>query len=64
MDNYEKPWQVMPAKIIELALEHAEKETDFDHQISFLLLDVGVELILKGYLANKKHDVEKMNFPE
>jgi hypothetical protein len=59
-----KPWQVMPAKIIKMALEHADKETDFDHQISFLLLDIGVENALKTYLVNKKQDVEKLYFDE
>src|SRR5258706_12236049 len=61
--EYERPWQVMPAKIIKLALEHAKKDNDFDHQVSFLLLDIGVETALKVYLVNKKQDVEKLNFP-
>ncbi len=60
----ERPWQIMPAKIIELALEHAKKVDDFDHQVAFLLLDIGVETALKAYLINKKHDVEKIVFPE
>jgi hypothetical protein len=59
-----KPWQVMPAKIIKMALEHAEKGTDFDHQISFLLLDIGVEITLKTYLVNKNQNVDHLNFKD
>ena len=66
MNNHEseRPWQIMPAKIIRLALEHAKKDDDFDHQVAFLLLDIGVETALKAYLINKKQDVEKIVFPE
>lgn len=62
--DYERPWQVMPAKIIKLALEHAEKDNDFDHQVAFLLLDIGVETALKTFLISKGHNVEKIFFPE
>lgn len=62
--EYERPWQVMPAKIIKLALEHAEKDDDFDHQVAYLLLDIGVEAALKALLVNKGHNVEKIFFPE
>jgi len=64
MKEYEKPWQVLPAKIVQLANEHASKNTDFDHQLAFLLLDVGVETALKVYLINKKLDVEKIYFSD
>ncbi len=64
MQEYEKPWQVMPAKIIVLAKEQASKDTDFDGQLAFLLLDIGVEAALKTYLINKKQDVEKILFPD
>ena len=64
MDQFEKPWQAMPSRIISLALAHAEQTTDFDHQLAFLLLDVGVETSLKTYLINRKIDVEKIVFPE
>jgi len=62
--EYESPWQVMPAKIIKLALEHAEKKDDFDHQVAYLLLDIGVEAALKAYLVNQGHNVEKIFFPD
>ena len=52
--KFAKPWQAMPSRIISLALEHAQQNTDFDHQLAFLLLDVGVESALKTYLINKK----------
>ncbi len=64
LENFAKPWQAMPSRIISLALEHAHQNTDFDHQLAFLLLDVGVESALKTYLINKKQDVEKIVFPE
>jgi len=62
--KYERPWQVMPAKIIKLALEHANKDNDFDDQVAYLLLDTGVEAALKIYLINQKQDVEYIKFPE
>jgi len=64
MEKFEKPWQAMPSRIISLALRHAEKTTDFDHQLAFLLLDIGVESTLKTYLINRKVDVEKIVFPD
>jgi hypothetical protein len=63
-EKFAKPWQAMPARIISLALEHAQQNTDFNHQLAFLLLDVGVESALKTYLVNKKQDVEKIVFPD
>lgn len=63
-EKFAKPWQAMPSRIISLALEHAQQNTDFDHQLAFLLLDVGVESALKTYLINKKQDVEKIIFPD
>lgn len=64
LEKFAKPWQAMPSRIICLALEHAQQNTDFDHQLAFLLLDVGVESALKTYLINKKQDVEKIVFSE
>jgi hypothetical protein len=64
VDKYERPWQVMPAKIIKLALEHAEKNNDFDHQVAYLLLDIGVETALKVFLENKGQNIENLKFPE
>ena len=62
--EFDRPWQVMPAKVIKLALEHAKKKNDFDHQVAFLLLDIGVEAALKAYLVNRGHNVEKIFFPD
>lgn len=62
--EYEKPWQIMPAKIIKLALEHVEKGNDFNHQVAFLLLDIGVETALKVYLINKGHAIGYIKFPD
>lgn len=63
--KFEKPWQVMPARVIELGIKHAKKESDFDHQVGFLLLDIGVEAALKIFLiANKNEDLEFIRFPE
>ncbi len=64
MERSSKPWHAMPSRIISLALVHAEQDTDFDHHLAFLLLDVGVETTLKAYLIGKKQDVEKIVFPE
>lgn len=62
--EYERPWQVMPAEIIKLALTHAQKDTDLDHQVAYLLFDIGVEAALKTFLVNRKHDVEYIRFPD
>jgi len=64
MEKFVKPWQVVPLRIISLALVHAEKNTDFDHQFAYLLLDIGIETILKTYLINRKIDVDKFVFSE
>jgi hypothetical protein len=64
MNNLDKPWQIMPAKLIKLGVSHADKDTDFDHQLAFLLLDVGVETVLKTYLVQKKQNVDNITFPD
>lgn len=64
LEKFAKPWQAMPSRIISLALVHARQKTDFDQQLAFLLLDVGVESALKTYLINRKQDVEKIFFPD
>ncbi len=51
MNTTLKPWQVMPANIFKLALEHSKKGNDFDDQVAFLLLDVGVETTFKTFLS-------------
>ncbi len=64
MNKLDKPWQIMPAKLIKLGVSHADKDTDFDHQLAFLLLDIGVETVLKTYLVQKKQIVENISFPD
>lgn len=44
------PWQNGPTELICYAIEHLYKNTDFDKRIAYLLLDVGVETLLKTYL--------------
>ena len=56
------PWQSTPALLISYALELMEKEGDADHQIAYLLIDVGIETIFKNFLSldrNKKDGIEK-----
>ncbi len=53
-DNTEviqSPWQRTPAKLISYGVEHSKKKGDFDRQIGFLLLDVGVETLFKVFLG-------------
>lgn len=44
------PWQSGPTEILTYALNHFHNSTDPDRRIAFLLLDVGVETVLKTYL--------------
>lgn len=46
----EHPWQSGPTELINHALDHLHKGTDFDHRIAFLLLDLGVETLFKTFL--------------
>jgi len=59
------PWQNGPTELIEFAIEHLHKETEFDQRISFLLLDVGVEILFKTFLTLPS-DVTgvKLKFPD
>lgn len=55
----------MPTKVIELGLHHSKNNSDFDRQVAFLLLDIGVESALKVFLMNKKDDdIEYIKFPD
>jgi hypothetical protein len=45
------PWQTVPAELICHAMEHLERDTEFDHRIAFLLLDLGVETLLRTFLG-------------
>lgn len=47
-------WKIAPAKFIAHAIEHAGKDSDFDHQMAFLLLDIGIENLLKSYLKHRQ----------
>lgn len=45
------PWQNGPAELLAHAIEHLHNQTDFDQRLAFLLVDVGVETLLKTYLS-------------
>ena len=45
------PWQSTPTKLIFYAIDHIDRNTEFDHQIAFLLLDVGIETMFKVFLS-------------
>jgi hypothetical protein len=47
MIKTEFPWQTLPANLIAYGNEHSEKDSEFEQQVGFLLLDVGVETTLK-----------------
>jgi hypothetical protein len=65
MKDFEQPWHAMPSNVIELGLDYSKKESDFDHQIAFLLLDVGVEAALKSFLSySGDTNLEYVKFPE
>jgi hypothetical protein len=51
MAEFDRPWQVTASKLISHAKEHAKKNTDFDKQMAYLLVDVGVETLFKAYLT-------------
>lgn len=50
MVKTQHPWQVGPTELIEFALEHMHKASDFDRRLGFLVLDVGVETLIKTVL--------------
>ena len=67
--SLEHPWQKSPTQLILYAEELMNNESDFDHQVAFLLIDVGVETMFMTYLSlpddvirskNKYH--ERMKF--
>ena len=45
------PWQRGPSELIKHALEHLGKDSDFDHRMAFLLVDLGVETLFKTFLV-------------
>lgn len=58
VSEHELPWQVTPSRLIRFAIEQSSKNTDFDKQISYLILDVGVETIFKVFL--KQHGYKEL----
>lgn len=44
------PWQSGPTELLDHALKHMCRDSDFDRRLAFLLLDVGVETLLKTFL--------------
>lgn len=44
------PWQSGPTELLSYAIEHLHRSSDFDQRIAYLLLDVGVETLLKTFL--------------
>jgi hypothetical protein len=44
------PWQSGPTELISYALRHLHRPGDFYQRIAYLLLDVGVETLLRTYL--------------
>lgn len=44
------PWQLFPGQLIRYAIDHLHRSSEFDQIVGFLLLDVGVETLLKVFL--------------
>jgi len=51
MIKTQHPWQTGPTELIEFALERMHKGSDFDRRLAFLILDVGVETLIKTFLT-------------
>lgn len=45
------PWQSGPTELIQYAIKHLHSQNDVDRRIAYLLLDVGVETLLKTFLT-------------
>ena len=45
------PWQRGPTELIEYAIDHLHREDEFHLRVGFLLLDLGVETLLKAFLT-------------
>ena len=41
--SIEYPWQKTPTQLIQYAQDLMDEESDFENQLAFLLIDVGVE---------------------
>ncbi len=44
------PWQIHPSDLIQYAIKHVYSKSEFNQRIGYLLLDFGVETILKTFL--------------
>lgn len=56
------PWQLFPGQLIRYALDHLHGSSEFDQIVGFLLLDVGVETLLKVFLLLPE-EVTKTDMP-
>jgi hypothetical protein len=45
------PWQITASKLIEFAKKFRDTNDDFERQVGYLLLDVGVETIFRTYIT-------------
>lgn len=50
MTKVENPWQIAPSDLISHALQHLNHNKDSDIRVAYILLDAGVETILRTYL--------------
>jgi hypothetical protein len=51
MTKLAHPWQTGPTELIEFALNRIHQGNDFDRRLAFLVLDVGVETLIKTFLT-------------
>ena len=49
--SIEHPWQKTPTQLIQFAERLMDEESDFENQLAFLILDVGVETMFITYLS-------------
>lgn len=50
MTTEQRPWQRGPAEVLGFALQLMRRGTDLSERLAFLLIDVGVEMVLRVYL--------------
>jgi hypothetical protein len=51
MTGIQHPWQSGPAELLSHAIQHLHRDSDFDKRMAFLVLDIGVETLLKTFLT-------------
>lgn len=49
--EYDRPWQQGPAEMIRMAIVYGRSDDDFYNRVSFLMIDVGVEITLKVFIS-------------